>query len=257
MAESRGRAPANAPHGQTPAGGESESTSTDEGRASPDTTAQTGTVAGAPNPAVGGGSSTTASTQYQQGQAEQGPQDEHELSEEEQAQNREFRIRHERSLGRGLSDLERERLELLGPAALGIRERGPNVAYTVAGPVDHLDSAMSDKDMWKRSEAQYLKNNQSEVERAAQDAENAGLEGLITVKSGLTGDNKDRVAFTEYNPMHPHGFAYVAGSDSPPQIIAMTPEVQSALLASRIVRVDAELPEPVSKHVQETPKRRR
>jgi hypothetical protein len=238
------RAPA-AAHAQSP------SSADDANRNAPETAADTGTTAGAPNPAIGGGSDTTPSSGVQQQNANE-PVDESKLSDEEREQNVAFRDRYARSVGRGLSDLESERIELLGPNALGTRVvRSQSVALTSMGPVDYHDATMTDKDLWKRQEKVYIQTNQREVERAAQFCEEQGIEGLTTVKSGLVGDNANRVAFTEYNDAHPHSFAYVAGQDSPPSIVALTPEVQRALLQSQIIEVESELPESIKAHVKQ------
>lgn len=231
------------------------------GRATQDDASESGTVAGAPNPAAGGGHSTTESSQAQREGAAQGrtaEQTDKELTPEQKEAYRHFRESYEASLGRRLTELERERIELLGPEAVGFRGgRSPLTAQTVAGPVDHVDPKMSDKDMWKRQEQAYLTHNQSEVERAATEAEQAGLDGLVCVKSGLTGESANRVAFTEDNPLHPHSYAYVAGQDSPPVIVALTSEVRRALLSGQIVEVEAEVPEAVKKFVTNGPTRGR
>lgn len=228
----------------------------DANNASAEKAAETGTAAGAPNPGVGGSSDTTASSGAQQ-RAAANPPDESKMSDEEREQNLAFRDRYRNSIGRNLSELEAERIELLGPEALAQRVvRSSKTALTSMGPVDYHDVTMTDKDLWKRQEKVYIENNRKEVERAATFCEEQGIDGLTTVKSGLVGDNANRVAFTEYNDAHPHGFAFVAGEDSPPSIVALTPAVQAALLQSQIVEVEADLPDNIKSHVRAVKPRR-
>lgn len=167
-----------------------------------------------------------------------------EQSADERATNEEFLRRHQANFGSPLSDMDKERILAIGPSYLGHGEqpRDKSVPTTVNGPLDYADPAMSDKDLWKRQEKAHIDLNNSEVERATQAAEQAGYGPLIAVRSGMTGDNANRVAFTENNPIHPHGYAYVAGQDSAPVIIAKTPAVDEALLFHKIVRIDAPLP---------------
>lgn len=101
---------------------------------------------------------------------------------------------------------------------------------TSAGPLDP-DEVMSEDELWRRAEAEHLERNHAELERAA------SLGELVAVETAL--DN-DRVAFSEYNEAHPHGFAYVAGRDSPPSIVGYTPLVQQAILDHKIRRVSDE-----------------
>jgi hypothetical protein len=214
-------------------------------------------TAGAPS-AAGGASNTDAERAEAERQEHATPSG-GELTDEQRESNVRYREQYQRSSGSTLTELERERLDTLGSGAHGpgSLSRSTKTAITSQGPIDHVDPEMRDKDLWKRQEQAHIKHNQDEVERAAKFCEQNGLEGLTTVKSGLVGINKDRVAFTEYNDAHPHGFAYVAGSDSPPVIVALTPEVQGALLTSRIVEAEADVPSGSSEHVQKVQPRGR
>jgi hypothetical protein len=166
------------------------------------------------------------------------------LTDEQRSAHGEFLQRHSATLGRPMSDVERERIMAQGPEAVGFgpQERDLSVPQTVNGPLDHADPSMADKDLWKRQEKAHIERNNSEVERASKAAQTAGYGELIAVRSGLTGSDADRVAFSEIDPIHPHGYAYVAGKDSPPVIIAPTPAVQEALLFHRLVKVDGPTP---------------
>jgi len=62
------------------------------------------------------------------------------------------------------------------------------------------------------------------------------------VRSGLTGDHKDKVAINEYDPAHPLNSEgkpeiWVAGSDSPAQKVAKTPEVVRHIREGELVEV--------------------
>jgi hypothetical protein len=89
---------------------------------------------------------------------------------------------------------------------------------------------MTEQELWQRAEAAHLQHINDEVERASK------LGDLITVVSAR---NDDKVAFSEQDPAHPGGFAYVAGQDSPPQLIGDTPGAERAILEHQIKKVDA------------------
>jgi len=62
------------------------------------------------------------------------------------------------------------------------------------------------------------------------------------VKSGLSGDDKDKVALNEYDAAHPLNSegrpeVWVAGSDSPAQKVAKTPEVVRHIREGELVEV--------------------
>lgn len=177
-----------------------------------------------------------------QEESEQGAQD-HSL----------FLQRHSATLGRPMSDIERERILTLGPAAVGHgeREQDKSTPVTVNGPLDHADEGMADRDLWKRQEKAHIERNRSEVDRATKASKQAGHGELIAVRTGMTGEHANRVAFTEINPIHPHGYAYVAGIDSAPVLIAPTPAAQEALLFHRIVKVAGEMPPQLREHFEE------
>lgn len=108
--------------------------------------------------------------------------------------------------------------------------RNRRVPTTSLGPLEP-DEVMSEAELWQRAEMEHLQRNQSELERAASQGE------LLIVESNL---NNDRVAFSEMDDRHPHGHTYIAGNDSPPQIVAKTEGIEQAILDRkiRVVRDD-------------------
>lgn len=102
--------------------------------------------------------------------------------------------------------------------------RNRRVPTTALGPLEP-DEVMTESELWQRAEMEHLQRNQSELERAASQSE------LIIVESNL---NNDRVAFSELDDRHPHGHTYIAGQDSPPQIVARTEGIEQAILDRKI-----------------------
>lgn len=124
------------------------------------------------------------------------------------------------------------------PAAAQPAEEAPVETVQVApatslGPTQATE-AMSEQEMWKRAEAAHIQHINDEIDRASEYSAQMGYGDLITVVSAR---NDDRVAFSETDQAHPGGHAYVAGRDSPPQVIGDTPGAEQAILNHQIKKV--------------------